>query len=56
MARVRVGGSKEDVVRSAEHVGSTGQDVVRSAGQDFVRSEEQNVVGVGGLQSCAKEE
>ena len=51
MAHVGVGGSKEDVVRSAGHVGSTGHDFVRSAGQEFVRSEEPNVGGVGGLQS-----
>ena len=51
LAHVGFGGSKEYVARSAEHVGSTTHDFVRSAGQDFVRSEEQHVVGVGGLQS-----
>ena len=43
MAHVGVGGSSEDFVRSAEHVGSTGQDSVISARQHFVGSEEPNV-------------
>ena len=49
LAHVGVGGSKEDVVRLAEQVGSTGHDFVRSVGQEFVRSEEQIVSGVGGF-------
>ena len=42
------------MVESAEHVGSTGHEFVRSAGQYLVIPEEQNVVGVGGLQSSVR--
>ena len=53
LACVGVGGNKDKgAVFSLAHVGVGGSKeyFVRSAGQDFVRSEKQNVVGVRGLQ------